>query len=57
MHIINLIFLVFSFVMFVMAGMLLPSPPNWPHRLIAWGLALFILTLIFSGIGTATIVK
>ena len=56
MHIINLILLVFAFVMFIMAGMLLPSPPNWPHRLVAWGLALFVLTLILGGIGT-TIVK
>jgi hypothetical protein len=48
----NLILLVFAFVMFVLAGLGVPWPPPqpwpWPYRLVAWGLACWVLTDILK---------
>lgn len=44
----TLVLLVFAFVMFVLAGVPVGSP-YW-NRLIAWGLACWVATQIFTGL-------
>jgi hypothetical protein len=46
----TLILLVFAFVLFFIAGLWNPAPPSpWFGRLIAFGLAAWVLSLILAG--------
>lgn len=49
-NMLTLILLVFAFVLFFIAGLWNPAPPSpWFGRLIAFGLAAWVLSLILAG--------
>jgi hypothetical protein len=51
MQILPLILEIFAFVFFAIAAVWNPSPEPWFHRLVASGLACWVLSVIVGGLG------